>query len=149
MFDFITHVSLSGVLSTLMMTIFLWFIKYLKIIDVDMVRAIGSFITRSEKTALLPGFIVHLCAGIFFAFCYIFLFEFLPIPEKNNYIMIAIGILLGVVHGVVVSLLLIIMIAENHPIEKYKKAGFGVAAYHFVAHIIYGASLGIFYSLLT
>ena len=79
MLDFILHTILIGVLATSMMTFFLWTITAKKMINVDMVRAIGSFIVRTEKNSLLPGIVTHICAGVVFAFCYVFLFSIFPV----------------------------------------------------------------------
>ena len=72
-------------------------------------------------------------------------FNFLPNPGKETYIYWVLGGGIGFVHGIVVALGLVIMVAENHPLPKFQKAGFKVAFYHFLAHIIYGVTVGILY----
>ena len=59
MLDYIPNFVLTGILSTFVMTLFLWLITAMKIINVDMVRALGSFVTKSEETSLLPGIFIH------------------------------------------------------------------------------------------
>ena len=59
---------LSGLIGTFSMTLFLWLITAYGICQVDMVRALGSALTRSEDNAFLPGMAVHFGAGFFFAF---------------------------------------------------------------------------------
>ena len=147
MLDFILHTILIGVLATSMMTFFLWTITAKKMINVDMVRAIGSFIVRTEKNSLLPGIVTHICAGVVFAFCYVFLFSIFPVFVNSLFFSSMIGGLVGIVHGVVVSMMLVFAVAEHHPLEKYRKAGFAVAVYHLIAHVIYGISIGFFYLL--
>jgi hypothetical protein len=147
MLDFILRVMLIGVLATFMMTFFLWSITAKKIINVDMVRAIGSFITRTERNSLLPGVIAHISAGIGFAFCYVFLFSIFPVSINSLFLSSMIGGLVGIVHGVVVSMMLVFAVAEHHPIERYRQAGFAVAVCHLIAHVIYGVSIGLFYLL--
>jgi len=48
----------------------------------------------------------------------------------------------GVFHGLVVSFLLAVLVAEHHPIEQFQKAGSEVAAAHLFGHIIYGLIVG-------
>lgn len=134
-----------GVVATLTMTVFLWTITYLKLCNVDMVKAIGSWLTRKESTATLPGMLAHLFAGTLFCFVYIFLFGVLPNPGENDYIYAVVGAGMGLVHGVVVALALIVLVAEHHPLPKFQKAGFKVAVYHFLAHILYGLVIGTLY----
>lgn len=138
---------LSGFVGTSSMTIFLWLITAYGISNVDMVRALGSSITHDESNAFLPGLLVHYSAGLMFSFLYVFIFNI--IPELSRYLFgyIMAGGLLGFVHGLVFALLLMIVVAEHHPLAKYKKAGFGVATYHFLGHIIYGLTLGLIYAV--
>jgi hypothetical protein len=43
----------------------------------------------------------------------------------------------------VVSLLLVIVVAEHHPLERFREAGFRVGVTHVAAHVVYGLVLGI------
>jgi hypothetical protein len=134
-----------GVIATLVMTFFLWTVTYLKLCNVNMVKAIGSWFTLKEETALLPGMIAHLSAGIVFCFVYVFAFSILPNPEDETFIYAILGAGMGFVHGIVVALALVVLVAEHHPLPKFQKAGMKVAAYHFMAHILYGLTIGSLY----
>lgn len=137
-----------GLVSTLAMTTFLYLITYLKLCNVDMVKAIGSWFTHNEKNATLPGMFVHLTAGILFCFVYIFAFGFIPNPKHVHSLYIILGAGIGFVHGVVVALALMNFVAEHHPLAKYQKAGPKTAIYHFIAHVIYGITIGTLYVYL-
>ena len=54
-----------------------------------------------------------------------------------------IGLFTGFAQGLVVSLSLVVLIAEHHPQKSFRKAGFGVAIAHLLAHIVYGGFLEI------
>jgi hypothetical protein len=42
----------------------------------------------------------------------------------------------------VVSLLLVVIIAEHHPLERFQQAGLPVAITHIAAHLVYGLVFG-------
>ena len=136
-----------GITATLLMTSFLWTITYLKLCNVDMVKAIGSWFTRKEKNALLPGLIAHFSAGVVFCFLYVFVFSVLPNAQRDTSIFAVLGAGMGIVHGIVVALCLVILVAEHHPLPKFRKAGFSVAIYHVLAHVLYGLTIGSLYIL--
>jgi hypothetical protein len=48
-------------------------------------------------------------------------------------------------HGLVATMFLAIVVAENHPLEKYRKAGPDVMIVYLIAHLLYGLSLGLFF----
>jgi hypothetical protein len=54
---------LTGVLATLGMTTFLYLSHAAGFANGDMVRAIGSTITRREENSLIPGLIMHFFSG--------------------------------------------------------------------------------------
>lgn len=135
-----------GILATAGMTTFLWILNAARIADVDMIKAIGSFYTRNEDNALLPGTLVHFSSGIFFTFVYIFLFHIFPSTDKDPFIYVLFGGGLGFGHGIVTSMFLVMMISDFHPLERYKRAGFKVAVFHFLAHVIFGLIIGILYA---
>ena len=53
---------------------------------------------------------------------------------------------MGLFHGMVVGFVGVITVAEHHPLEKFKKAGFTVAVAHLFGHIVYGLSIGLIFS---
>src|SRR5215217_8634267 len=133
--------ALSGFLGTTAMTALLWLLTGFRIADVDMVRAIGSLITRSLHKALLPGLLVHFGAGILFSYAYAYCLSIPTQSTMEGYT--GLGAFLGFMHGLVVSIALIVLVAEHHPLQRFKKAGFQVALYHLLAHVLYGAVVGL------
>lgn len=137
--------ALIGLIATAGMTAFLWLVTGLKLADVDMVRAVGSLATRSQDKALLPGLLIHFVIGVVLSYFYAF---FLQIPGLRAVISYAAaGTFIGSMHGIVVSIALVALVAEHHPVERFQKAGFQVAAYHVVAHTIYGFLVGLLHGL--
>lgn len=56
---------------------------------------------------------------------------------------IGIGAMIGLFHRVAFAFLLVIMVAEHHPLEQYQDAGFEVAIAHLVGHVVYGILVGL------
>ena len=146
---YIISSTIIAMIATAGMSSFLWIITGLKLSNVDMVKAIGSLYTRKEETSFFPGLMMHFTAGIIFCNLYILLFKVFPATVATPFIYVVLGISAGFVHGIVVSLLLVILVAEHHPLNKYRNVGFSVAVYHFLAHIIYGFIIGFMYYLIS
>jgi len=131
---------LSGILGTSGMSLVMWLITRSGLVNADMIRAVGSIYTRSYKNALLPGIIMHFTAGIIFAFLYVVFLSLFSLGSVGAYI--GMGAMTGVFHGLVVSFLIVVLVAEHHPIEQFQKAGAEVAVAHLFGHIIYGLIVG-------
>ena len=131
---------LSGILGTCGMSLVMWLITRSGLANADMIRAVGSIYTRSYENALLPGIIMHFTAGIIFAFLYVAFLSLFSLGSVGAYI--GVGAMTGVFHGLVVSFLLVVLVAEHHPIEQFQKAGAEVAVAHLFGHIIYGLIVG-------
>ena len=131
---------LSGILGTCGMSFVMWLINRSGLANADMIRAVGSIYTRSYENALLPGIIMHFTAGIIFAFLYVIFLSIFSLGSVGAYI--GMGAMTGVFHGLVVSFLLVVSVAEHHPLEQFQKAGSEVAVAHLAGHIIYGLIVG-------
>ena len=141
----IIFVIISGLIATTLMSLFMELITKAGIADADMIRAVGSILTKSYEDSFQTGLIIQFGFGIFFSFIYFFIFGyFVPV---NLGIAIMSGFAMGFFHGMVVSLGIVVVIAEHHPVEKFKNAGLGVAAGHVGGHIIYGLVLGAIYGM--
>lgn len=143
---------MSGVVATIAMTAFLWIIHYTKLVTADMPRAIGGLFTKSADNALVIGIVIHFLSGIIIAFIYIAIWSMFRFDPG---ILVIAGAVMGTGHGLVVSFALIIAVAERHPLEQFREAGFEVAVAHLVAHVIYGvvlaamaASTGVRFSIM-
>jgi hypothetical protein len=137
---------LAGLAGTTLMTLVLTFIHSAGWANADMIRALGSLVTRRYENALLPGLVIHFSAGVFFAFPYTIIIRGTGI--EHGLAMPGLGLLLGLFHGVVMSYVMLALVAETHPVERFRDPGFEVAAAHLVAHIAYGLGVGAIVGLM-
>ena len=132
---------LAGLIATAAMSGALYAIHWRGMAEADMIRAIGSLVTRKEANAMLPGLILHFLSGIIFAFLYVIVWSALPIEGFVHYV--ALGVLTGFAHGLIVSFVLVVLVAEHHPVPRFQQAGVGVAVAHLAAHVVYGLLVGL------
>lgn len=137
----IMQTALAGVIATVVMSAALYAIHWRGFAEADMIRALGSIVTRNEANAIPLGMAIHLFSGIVFAFVYVIVWSTLPISEFQHYVLL--GLVTGFAHGLVVSFALVILVAEHHPLERFQRAGIGVAVAHLVAHVVYGVLVGV------
>ncbi|MDB5038601.1 MAG: hypothetical protein JWQ35_2129 [Bacteriovoracaceae bacterium] len=131
---------LAGIAGTSGMTLFLYAMHGRKIRTGDIIRAVGSIVTRSEKNAFFVGLILHYCMGIFFAFVYSLLIGLSPVKSHLDSILFC--SFFGFLHGVIMVIIFTIFVAEHHPIKRFQQAGVSVVVAQFLAHIIYGTLVG-------
>lgn len=137
---------IAGLIGTAGMTLFLTIVTKSGIAHADMVRSVGSLFTRSLDNSYKTGIIIHTGWGIFFGIIYTFIISNFNL--SSIFLIISVGFLIGFIHGFAVSLLLVIAVAEHHPVEQFRTPGFAVAVAHFVAHLIYGTLVGIVASIM-
>jgi hypothetical protein len=133
---------MGGIVATTVMTLFMYLFHWFKLANGDMVRALGSFIIKREEGSFLPGLVIHMVGGIIFAFLYLWMWTLFPMEAPGHYIYL--GAIFGFFHGLAVSFMLVIVVAEHHPLERFRRVGFAVALVHLVAHVVYGVTLGAF-----
>ncbi len=131
----------TGIVATALMTVVLYGIHWRGFANADMLRALGSLFTRSEANSLAPGIVLHFLMGIVFAFLYVGFWSALPLAALWSYL--AVGLIFGLGHGLVVSFALVILVAEHHPLQRFQNAGMGVAIAHLLGHVIYGLTVGL------
>lgn len=137
---------IAGFIATTGMTILLWLIDKTDLANTNMVRAVGSAVTRSYKTSLIPGFIIQFSLGVLFAIAYIYIIQQFQISDTLS--LAFTGGLIGLGHGFAFSFIMVIL-AEHHPVEKFQNASFQVAIAHFFAHIVYGFLIGLIFAVMT
>lgn len=135
---------LSGIVATFIMVLFLELVTRTKLANADMVRAIGSILTRDYDKSLIPGLIIQFGFGIIFSFVYFGVMSYFSSAININGILM--GSLMGFFHGIVVGFVGVITVAIHHPITKFKQAGFTVAVAHLFGHVVYGLSIGILFN---
>jgi len=140
MIQFLLEVLFAGLAGTAIMTSIMSLVTRAGLAKADMVRAIGSIFTGSLERSLLVGATLYTLGGIVFALLYTLVLSFVPVG--GFWPTLGVSTLLGFVHGFVMSLLLVVTVAEHHPVERFRESGFAVALAHLVGHISYGAGVG-------
>lgn len=135
---------LAGIVSTFVMIIFLELVTRTKLANADMVRAIGSIVTGSYDKSLVPGLIIQFGFGIVFSFVYFGILSYFNSSIGLNGVLG--GGLMGLFHGIVVGFVGVVTVAEHHPLESFRKAGFTVAAAHVFGHVVYGLAIGVIFN---
>jgi hypothetical protein len=131
----------AGVLGGIAMEAVLWVIGAAGWAKADMVVALGSLLTKSRDNAWRVGAIVHLLSAIAFALLYVALMLTLGYTKMPHSMML--GAAVGFGHGLIVSLGLVWVVAEQHPLEEFNEAGLAIGLSHIVGHVVYGAVVGL------
>ena len=130
----------AGLLGTTAMSFAMWMINKKGLANADMIRAIGTIFTSYEES-FSTGIKIHYIIGVAVAFIYIALISLLQPANLWGYT--GVGTMIGLFHGVAFAFLLIVAVAEHHPLEKFRKAGLEVAVAHLAGHVIYGLVVGL------
>jgi len=131
----------AGVLAGIAMEIVLWVVGTAGWAKADMIVALGSLFTRSRANAWRVGAILHASAAIAFAVLYTLLLLKLGYTSMPQSMMLGAGI--GFIHGLLVSLALVWVVAEQHPLEEFNEAGLAIGLSHILGHVVYGALVGV------
>jgi hypothetical protein len=147
-----------GFAATLVLTIIMTTSKYFGVTRMDIPFLMGTMFTSDRNKAPWMGFIIHLIIGWFFAFIYGAAFESSGIQTWWF------GVLIGFVHAAFVLTIGLQMINSFHPrmarpfqgptpTRQLEPPGFlalnygrGTPIITFLAHLVYGGLLGIFYN---
>lgn len=131
----------AGILGGLAMELAMWLISRAGLARGDMVLALGSLLTKSRDNAYRVGLIVHATAAIGFGLVYTLLMITLGYTTMPLSLMLGLGV--GTLHGILVSLMLVWVVADQHPLEEFKEADLLVGLSHFAGHVAYGAMVGL------
>ena len=107
----------------------------------DMILALGSLLTKSRENAYRVGLVIHVTAAIGFALVYTLLMVTLGYTHLPMSLMLGLGV--GFMHGLLVSLMLVWVVSDHHPLEEFKEADLLVGLTHLVGHVAYGAVIGL------
>ena len=138
---FIFTALVAGVLGGLAMEGALWLIGRGGWAKADMIVALGSMFTKSRDNAWRIGAILHFISAIGFAIAYTLLMHALGATEMPWSAALGTGV--GFLHGLIVSLGLVWVVAEQHPLEEFNEAGLAIGLSHIVGHVVYGAVVGL------
>jgi len=107
----------------------------------SMIVALGSLITGSRENAFRAGATLHVIMGIIFALLYVWamhVFKFTAFPTS-----VATGLGIGALHGMIISLMLVWVVSDHHPLEEFKGADLAIGLSHFAGHVAYGGAVGV------
>lgn len=130
----------AGVLGGLAMELVMWLIARAGLVKGDMILALGSLLTKSRDNAYRTGLYIHVTAAMGFALVYTLLLVTLGYTHLPLSMMLGAGV--GVLHGLIVSLMLVWVVADQHPLEEFKEADLLVGLSHFAGHVAYGGVVG-------
>ena len=131
----------AGILGGLAMELAMWLISRAGLARGDMVLALGSLLTKTRENAYRVGLIVHATAAIGFGLVYTLLMITLGYTNMPLSLMLGLGV--GTLHGILVSLMLVWVVSDRHPLEEFKEADLLVGLSHFAGHVAYGAVVGV------
>jgi len=123
------------------MEVVMWLITRRGWAQGNMVVAIGSLVTRKRENAFLTGVVLHLIAAVFFAALYLLAMRQFGLTHMPTAFLAGIGF--GILHGMVVTLTLVWIVSEQHPLEEFQDAGLAVGVSHLAGHVAYGAIVGL------
>ncbi len=132
---------IAGVLGLIAMEVVFWLTGRLGWAKVDMILALGSLITKSRDNGFRVGFIIHVGSAVIFALLYTLGLMAIGYTRLPNSMMVGLGV--GVLHGLMVSLMLVWVIADQHPLEEFKEADLAIGLSHVAAHAAFGAMVGL------
>src|SRR5687767_7423119 len=138
--NFLMTALMAGLLGGIVMEGVLWIIGRGGWAKADMIVALGSMFTKSRDTAWRVGALLHVVAAIGFAMGYTLLMYHLGYTTMP--MSAAVGVGVGFLHGLIVSLGLVWVVAEQHPLEEFNEAGLAIGLSHIVGHVAYGAVVG-------
>ena len=133
-----------GLFSTLIMVLFLRILRLFGLAEVDVFRALGSLVTKTYRNSLVPGLIMLFTGGALFSLIYSYVIKYAPVQTEPGVILT--GAALGFVHGLTITFLLVVMVAEYHPLESFRQRNVSVIISYLFGHVIYGLSVGFLLS---
>jgi hypothetical protein len=138
--EFLFTAIMAGIFGGLAMEVVLWVVGRGGWAKADMIVALGSLFTHSRANAWKVGATIHAFAAIAFAMIYTLLMLALHNTAMPLSMMLGAGI--GFVHGLVVSLGLVWVVAEQHPLTEYNDAGLAIGLSHILGHVVFGLVVG-------
>jgi len=136
---------IAGIAGAIAMTAVMTLIDRAHPVRRNMIVAVGSLLTRSTANAGLVGVLLHAIAAIGSGLVYTLLLMALNLSSWPAGLFGGLG--LGAFHGMVVSLGLVWVIADQHPLEEYRETGPAVFLEHLAGHVAYGGVVGTIIAL--
>ncbi|MFI5323493.1 MAG: hypothetical protein ACHQ6U_08180 [Thermodesulfobacteriota bacterium] len=110
---------LAGLAASTVRALVLELISKLRIVHVDMFKAIVTLYHGEYYHSLLRGYVTNYIFGLASAFVYLLLLSvFQPATVGAS---AAYGAFIGLFHGCVVSFALTVIVDEDHPLKEFRK----------------------------
>jgi hypothetical protein len=145
--NFLLTSLVAGLFGGVAMEAVLWALGAAGWAKADMIVALGSLLTKSRVSAWRVGASVHAVSAIVFAMLYTLLLRRLGITYMPQSMML--GAAVGFGHGLIVSLGLVWVVAEQHPLQEFNEAGLAIGLSHILGHVAYGAVVGLVVALMS
>jgi hypothetical protein len=139
--NFLLTALVAGLLGGAAMEFTMWLIARKGWAKGNMIVALGGLCTGSRANALRVGLIIHACSAVVFACLYTVALMALGLTGLPHALTIGMGI--GFVHGMLVSLALVWVVADRHPLEEFKEADLAIGLCHLAGHVAYGGIVGL------
>ena len=139
--NFLLTAAVAGVLGGVAMEGVLWLIGRAGWAKANMLIALGSMVTKSRENAWQVGALLHTISAIGFALIYTWLMVRTGFSHMPLSMMLGLGA--GFVHGLIVSLALVWIVAERHPLPEFNEATLAIGLSHLVRHVAYGGVVGL------
>ena len=141
MVHFLITVVVAGLLGAGAMESTMWLLSRAGTAKGNMVVALGALLTRSRAGAARVGAVVHVISAILFSVGYSLLIERVGLTAVPSTFALGLGI--GFVHGMIVSVLLVWVVAEHHPLEEFQEADLAIGLSHLAGHVAFGGVVGL------
>ncbi len=139
--NFLLTSLVAGILGAGAMEATMWAVAHFGWGQGNMIVALGSLVTRTRDRAVPAGVTVHVFAAIFFSAAYVAIFRQVGITGLPGVLVLGLGI--GFLHGMVVSLLLVWVVAEHHPLAEFRDADLAIGLSHLAGHLAFGGMVGM------
>lgn len=138
---FLGTVAVAGGLGAAAMEGVMWLFSRSAWAKGSMIVALGSLFTRSHANAARVGLILHAMSALVFATAYALLM--LVLQAANLPLSLAVGLGAGLLQGVLVSLALVWVVADHHPLPEYQEADLAIGLSHLLGHVAFGGVVGL------
>lgn len=139
--SYVTAAITGGLFGTLCISVAIFAAGQAFHVSLRPLESIGTVFVRDKQMAVAIGSALHLFAGLAFAFVYALALQILALEKIWSYA--GVGAAMGLCHGFVLFFVLIPPLAEHHPSDKVRARGPILALLIALAHILYGAAVGL------
>lgn len=144
--QFLAVALLAGVLGAAAMEAVMWGIGRAGWAKADMIVALGSLFTHRRENAFRVGVVLHAISAVVFSIGYALAMLALEQTALPGSFVLGLGI--GVLHGIIVSLMLVWVVSEQHPLEEFKEADLAIGLSHLTGHVAFGGMIGLVVGVL-